>query len=259
MDFLKGFNWVVVLGILVAIETQIGNGTMSLANMVPETWIPYVKAWAANLGSVGALIMSAGAFGPRPQGQFTVTPAAKSAIILAVLLGGSLMVSGEARAQAVRKPQLTGDVAADARVNLGLDKPARLTGNLEQDAKAVWDKIVKASNADLEYASKMAESAGTNGSKVRKQCWDAIIAANKQANGMNVLDASGNPLPKPDPQFFTSVESLAETIDNLSPQGPLFTSCAGAAQLAKTNVLTLINAVVTGAAGFAAMPIIPGL
>jgi hypothetical protein len=52
---------------------------------------------------------------------------------------------------------------------------------------------------------------------------------------------------------------LAEVVDNLSPQGPLFVSCAGAAQLAKTNVLTFINAAVTGAAGLAAMPIIPGL
>ena len=57
----------------------------------------------------------------------------------------------------------------------------------------------------------------------------------------------------------TSAPVLAEVVDNLSPSGPLFTACAGAAQLAKTNVLTFINAVVTGAAGLAAMPIIPGL
>jgi hypothetical protein len=56
--FLASFNWVVWLGILVAIETQLGNGTMSLANMVPDAWIPFVKAWAANLGSVGALILA---------------------------------------------------------------------------------------------------------------------------------------------------------------------------------------------------------
>lgn len=59
---LGSFNWVVWLGILVAIETQIGNGSMSLANTVPDAWVPFVKAWAANLGSIGALIMSAGAF-----------------------------------------------------------------------------------------------------------------------------------------------------------------------------------------------------
>jgi hypothetical protein len=56
--FLASFNWVVWLAILVAIETQLGNGTMSLANMLPDAWIPFVKAWAANLGSVGALILA---------------------------------------------------------------------------------------------------------------------------------------------------------------------------------------------------------
>lgn len=98
MDFLKGFNWVVVLGIVVAIETQIGNGSMSLTNMVPDSWIPFVKAWAANLGSIGALIMSAGSFGPRPQGQVTITPSMKSAIMVAFALGGLLMFGGDAHA-----------------------------------------------------------------------------------------------------------------------------------------------------------------
>jgi hypothetical protein len=46
---------------------------------------------------------------------------------------------------------------------------------------------------------------------------------------------------------------LAETIDNLSPTGPLFTSCAGAAEMAKMSVLRFINTAVTGAAGFAAL------
>jgi hypothetical protein len=63
MRFIEGLNWICMLGIMVAIETQIGNGSMSLSNMVPEAWIPFVKAWAANLGSIGALIMSAGVFG----------------------------------------------------------------------------------------------------------------------------------------------------------------------------------------------------
>ncbi|QPF81692.1 hypothetical protein IC762_17875 [Bradyrhizobium genosp. L] len=114
MDFLKGFNWVAVLGIVVAVETQLGNGSMSLANMVPEAWIPYVKAWAANLGSVGALIMSAGAFGPRPAGQFTVTPAVKPAVMLAIATGLLLScgING-ARAQ-TRQPVRAAAPAGDA-------------------------------------------------------------------------------------------------------------------------------------------------
>ena len=51
------------------------------------------------------------------------------------------------------------------------------------------------------------------------------------------------------------VEQLAEVIDNFAPTGPLFTACAGAAQLAKTNTVTFINAIVTGASGLAALGI----
>jgi hypothetical protein len=167
-----------------------------------------------------------------------------------------------AQAQAkLRAPQITGNVVDDTKANLGLTTPAPklLTGNVEKDMHALWDKIVNASNTDLTYASALAASAATPASAVRKQCYDAILKLNNQVNGMNVLGPDGKPLPQPDPKLFTGVEQAAETIDNLSPSGPLFVNCAGMAQLTKTNVLTLINAIVTGAAGFAAMPIIPGL
>lgn len=151
----------------------------------------------------------------------------------------------------------TGDLGAD----LGFTKPKPaplITGNLEKDVQAIWQKIIDASNADLTYASAMAGSANSSASLIRKQCYDAILTLNQQVNGQ-IKDANGVVIPKPDPHLFTDVESLAETIDNLSPSGKLFTQCAGMAQLTKTNVLTLINAIVTGAAGMAAMPIIPGL
>ena len=156
----------------------------------------------------------------------------------------------------IRRPQITGNVVDDAKVNLGLApaKPALLTGNVEKDTTALWQKILNASNADLTYASALAGSTGTASGKIRKQCWDAILALNVQANGANLKNPDGSTMTKPDPSLFTDVETLAEVIDNLSPQGPLFTSCAGAAQLAKTNTLMFINAVVTGAAGIAALP-----
>jgi hypothetical protein len=162
-------------------------------------------------------------------------------------------------------PAVTGNLQKDLNTdgqNLGLIPPSLVvqpTGNASADLQALWTKIIGASNTDLAYASKLAAGAGTQSSMIRKQCWDAITALNEQANGLNLKDAAGNALPKPDPHLFSDVETLSEVIDNLSPQGPLFTSCAGAAQLAKTNVLTFINSAVTGAAGIAAMPIIPGL
>jgi hypothetical protein len=117
----------------------------------------------------------------------------------------------------------------------------------------VWQKLVNSALPDLEYASAQAAAAGTPAAAVRKQCWDAIILANRQASGANVKDASGNALTKPDPHVFVDVEGLAELLDNLAPNGPLWTACSGAAGLAKTNALTFINSVVAGAAGLAAL------
>lgn len=180
--------------------------------------------------------------------------------ILIVSFAVSLLLAGApAFAQTKKLFTPTGNLVGDIQAATTPDKPKLITGNIEKDAHAIWDKIVSASNADLKYASALAGVANTPASLVRKQCYDAILDLNTQVNGMNLKDANGNTLPQPDPKLFTGVEQAAETIDNLAPSGKLFTSCAGMAQLTKTNVLTLINAIVTGAAGFAAMPIIPGL
>lgn len=178
--------------------------------------------------------------------------------ILIRLLMLAVLLSFPVAAQAQTKPRLTGNIVQDIAAATA-PAPKLITGNVEKDAHAIWDKLVAASQADLKYASALAAAANTPASAVRKQCYDAIIVLNTQVNGMNVKDANGNLMPQPDPKLFTGVEQAAETIDNLSPSGPLFTSCAGMAQLTKTNVLTLINAIVTGAAAFAVMPVIPGL
>jgi hypothetical protein len=192
-------------------------------------------------------------------------------ILLIAFAASFLMAGGEAMAQAQGRarhpaaqdqgPVFTGDLGADIKNNFHGDPSTgvRLTGNMHKDAQAVWDKIVSASDADLKYASQLAANANTPSSAVRKQCWDAILAVNEQANGLNLKDAQGNPIPQPDPKLFTQIEQSAEVLDALSPQGKLFTSCAGAAQLAQTGVLQFINAAVTGVAGMAKLVPIPGL
>jgi len=47
------------LGILVTIEQAIGQGSVSLAHVVPETWAPYVQSWCTLLAFVGTTIMTA--------------------------------------------------------------------------------------------------------------------------------------------------------------------------------------------------------
>lgn len=252
-DFLEKLNWITVLGIIVAVEMQIGNGSMSIAKTFPASWVPAIQEQMGNLGSIGALIMSAGAFG-RPAGSPMMIPPIMKILLIGFAL--SFLLTGNAHAQS--RPKLTGNIAAD--IAAATTKPGvALTGNIQQDLQALWQKIVTSSLADLNYAAAMAASANTTTSAIRLQCVKAIIQLNEQASGANLKNADGTPMVKPDPHLFSDVESLAEIIDNLSPQGPLFVSCAGAAQLAKTNVLTFVNGVVTGVAGFAAMPVIPGL
>ena len=140
-------------------------------------------------------------------------------------------------------------------IGQGTSATKPLTGNIKNDAKTIWANIQSASAADLAYAAAMAAAANTPASKTRLQCLNAIIAANAQAQGLSLTGSDGKPLSKPDPHAISDIESIAELIDNLSPQGPLFTSCAGAAQMFKTNTLQLISGIVTGVAAFGAVGI----
>lgn len=249
-------------GVWTSLLTLIAGYGIDHAPALVAQYAPTVQWFAAMIAQINGVILTAlvGISSSKP-GPLVSVPggAVKPVVILALVLGAFLAASGDARAQATKKFVPTGNLVDDVKAATTPDKPKLITGNIEKDAHAIWDKIVSASNADLKYASALAGVANTPASLVRKQCYDAILELNTQVNGMNLRDDQGNPLPQPDPKLFTGVEQAAETIDNLSPSGKLFTSCAGMAQLTKTNVLTLINAIVTGAAGFAAMPVIPGL
>jgi hypothetical protein len=189
--------------------------------------------------------------------------AAKAAIITAFLLAGLLAFAGDASAQGTKVRAAAPAPAADAAGSpdkkcLLIWDPLKLcgalTGKPEDDLKRVADRIRQLKKDDLTYAIAKAKASGTPASKVRLTCLNAINDANTAYSGDNLKDDAGNPLTRPDPAFITGIEDIAELIDNLSPQGTLFTSCAGAAQMFKTNTLTLINAIVTGAASIAAMP-----
>lgn len=182
-----------------------------------------------------------------------------------VLIGSLLFVSLVAPACAqLKKPAITGNLAADIATDLKGGTTAKpsiagvpLTGDVSKDGPKIWNQIISASSTDLAYASALAGSAGTPAAKTRQQCWDAIISLNKQASGSALKNPDGTPMVKPDKHLFSDVESLAEVIDNLSPQGTLYTSCAGAAQLAKMNVLQFVSTAIAGAATFTATGLVP--
>jgi hypothetical protein len=183
-------------------------------------------------------------------------------LALAVLISPAAAQTRKPAAPKNDGPVLTGDLPTDIKNGFKGDPSTgiQLTGNIKVDAEALWTKIQAAALTDLQYASAMAGAANTNGGAIRKQCWDAIIVVNQQANGAGLKDpVTGQPMVKPDPHVFTDVETAAEVLDNLSPQGKLFTSCAGAAQLAQANVIQFVSAAITGVAGMAKLAPIPGL
>lgn len=259
-------------GVWTSVLLLVASGTVNLTGALPDLWVPVITKWCAILGAINSTILTAASgYSSNKSGPMVSIPALTVVkILLIAFLPLAVVVALVATAPSAEAAQLkplavTGDLKKDLNTdgqNLGLVPPSLQvtpTGNVAKDLQAIWEKIITASTTDLTYASKLAASANTPASAVRKQCWDAIVTINNQASGLNLKNADGTPLAKPDPHAFTDVETLAEVVDNLSPSGPLFTACAGAAQLAKTNVLTFVNAVVTGAAGIAAMPIIPGL
>lgn len=51
-------KWTTWLGVLVTVEMAIGNGSVSLTNVVPLDWAPYVQGWCNLLGFVGTAVMT---------------------------------------------------------------------------------------------------------------------------------------------------------------------------------------------------------
>ena len=80
----------------------------------------------------------------------------------------------------------------------------------------------------------MADAAATPGSKLRSQCYGAIILVNSQTSGAN-LGAM------PNPNVITKAEQAAELIDSLQPTSAVISSCAPAANAVGMNVVQLLN------------------
>lgn len=170
-------------------------------------------------------------------------------VLLVAFILSSFLAGGQAFAQTQRP------VIACALASQNLDPLklcGKLTGNAGADLQRLYDRIKASTEADLTYAIARATAANTTGSKVRLMCLLALKDFKDQIDGVGLKNPDGTPMVKPDPAMISTVEGVAELIDGLSPQGTLFTSCAGAAQMAKTNALQVVNAIVTGAAGLAA-------
>lgn len=153
------------------------------------------------------------------------------------------------QSQPAQADQPAADASPDKCVVLWdpLNLCGKLTGNLETDLKRVADRVRQVKKDDLAYSILKAKAAGTPASKIRLQCLQAVKDASSAWDGDNIKDDAGAIVPRPSPAFITGIEDVAELVDALSPQGVLFTSCAGAAQMFAVGTLQVINAIATGA------------
>lgn len=241
---------IVALAVLVQLQGGIGHGAVSLTNMVPAGWIESIVAWNNFLAYVGTAIMGAVALPGAINGRQLVPSVPTVVKVLIAAFALSLFLPMD-RAQAQVKLGPVGTkIKADidgATQNTAVGAPPPTIKPLE-----LIQKIAAISGPDLIYTAAMATKANTNGSQVRLKCVQAIQDLNKQISGTGLVDSTGAPLTMPtEPHIFTDLEMAAEGIDALSPTGPLFTSCAGAAALAGMNVLAFINAMVAGTAAAA--------
>jgi hypothetical protein len=133
---MKGIDpkYIMWLGIAVGIEQAIGHGTVSLTNIIPPSWAPYVTSWCNLLAFIGTSIMTyqAAISGPQTGPLFTppnFTPTVVKILIAAFALSMFLPV-GSLHAQPLPRKRLppplalTGDPIADIKTDIAGVLPA---------------------------------------------------------------------------------------------------------------------------------------
>ena len=89
MNSLPGINpkYCAYLGCLIIIEQAIGQGTVSLTNIVPATWAPHITALCNLLAFIGTTIMTGqAAFSSPSAGPLTDTKSVSPATVVKILL-----------------------------------------------------------------------------------------------------------------------------------------------------------------------------
>jgi hypothetical protein len=243
-------------GALGVFVTVIGGQSTQIRNVLAMPGVEKIDVNGRANAALAALAVDpeVNKIAPTPAAMATVTAIAKAAaaVLLAIMLSAALMIGGSGFAEAAAKAKPAATTTAACLIPFDpLKLCGALSGNVSTDIQRVATRIAKINKADLIYAMAKAKAANTAASAIRMQCIQAISVANDQFNGAGLKNADGSAMVRPDPAVVTAIEDIAELIDNLSPQGDLFTSCAGAAQMFKTDTLTAINGIVTGAVGLA--------
>jgi hypothetical protein len=185
---MKGIDpkYMMYLGLLVTIEQAIGHGTVSLTNLVPADWAPYITSWCNFLAFVGTAIMTyqAAASSSSPGPLVDVPKMPVSPTILKVLVVGFLPLAllvvaagSPAMAQTrLRPPQITGNVIEDTKANLGLGGGGSTNG-LDSIATVLakpFQDIANFIGADADGAVALATAIPNIQDGHGQQCWIAM-------------------------------------------------------------------------------------
>ncbi len=259
---MKGIDpkWTMYLGLLVTIEQAIGHGTVSLTNLVPADWSPYITSWCNFLAFVGTSIMTyqAAVSSPMP-GPAINTPIAPTVVkVLLVAFVLSAFLAGGAQAQTAPKLGPIGTAIKD-KIDGG-GQPSGILGGQKLTGSAVTD-IQNFMNAkflpDLQYALKLAQASKNNITSDCYQAWIDIITTQQTAVQTKNPDGTTTDLPMPDPHVITEFEKLVELRNALKPESPFMVKCSPVASMIKKDIASFMGIVITGGAGLATL--VPGL
>lgn len=163
-------KWVFYLGIAVTIEQGIGQGSVKLANVVPDTWAPFIIGWCTMLAFIGNIVMTALAgYSSKAAG-----PMIKPLVLVAVIAGSFFIFTGDAQAQAPRprpidqfNQKLKDDFSPAGKSTAALDNIAAILAKPFQDMATFIG-----ADADAAVALSTAIPALQDGHG--QQCWMAM-------------------------------------------------------------------------------------
>lgn len=146
-------------------------------------------------------------------------------------------------------------------------RPFVPTGNLIQDIQTskqtaqatknegiddLVSKLDKLALPDFEFALAQAQATKND---VTLPCWQAWVDLIK-ARQAAAMDASGQPIPVPDPHIITAIERMSELFAILRPDSKISLSCVQIAATAGKDIGTFVTGILSGGAlGMFKLPI----
>lgn len=260
---MKGIDpkYIMYLGLIVSIEQAIGHGTVSLTNIVPATWAPYVTSWCNLLAFIGTAIMtgqaaiSSNAPGPLltpPPSTPTIVKILLAAFVLSAFLVPDPASAQSPRARPAAAPQI--DLIQKMKDDFTAKTGVQATGDLPFDLLQALDKKLL---PDLQYALKLAQATGSTVTAPCYQAWIDMINTQQTAVQTKNADGTTADIPTPDPHLVTDFERMVELRNALQPESKFMVACSPVANMIKQDVVSFMGKVISGGAGIAAL--VPGL